>query len=351
MTMNCARHTTSSSALARIEVGTIVERVVAFTGPVCDPGNPGTREAFILVHDHPPKNGNGTRAATAARNGERRRSELADFLRTRRASLQPEEVGLPAGGRRRTPGLRREEVAQLAGVGATWYTWLEQGRDVRASLDVLEALARALRLTPAERGHLVLLGRGEQGPDCRPPAERVSPTLKRLVENLGPSPAYILGRRWDYLAWNQAWRVVCGWEPGRDPSTRNHVWLTFMDPSRRQLMPDWERGARRVVAKFRADSARHIADPAFERLIASLRAASPEFRKWWERHEVSTGGEGRKELVHPVAGKLVFEHAVFRHEASDQRLVLYSPLGEEDTPAKLAGLLEEGASTPAVATG
>src|SRR5712671_4312018 len=112
-----------------------------------------------------------------AASGQLRREQLADFLRTRRAALQPEEVGLRGGGRRRTPGLRREEVAQLAGVGATWYTWLEQGRDVRASLDVLEALARALRLNPAERNHLILLGRGESAPPrCKNPAERVSPT-------------------------------------------------------------------------------------------------------------------------------------------------------------------------------
>jgi transcriptional regulator with XRE-family HTH domain len=282
-------------------------------------------------------------------NGVRRRAELADFLRMRRASLQPEDVGLPNGGRRRTPGLRREEVAQLAGVGTTWYTWLEQGRDVRASLEVLEALARALRLTPAERGHLVLLGRGEQGPACPPPAERVSATHRRLIENLGPNPAYILGRRWDYLAWNQATRVVFGWEPGRDAASRNHVWLTFMDPTRRELMPDWERGARRLVAKFRADSARHIGDPAFERLISSLRASSPEFDRWWNRHEVAGGGEGRKELHHPDVGKLVFEHAVFRHEGSDQRLVLYSPVCEEDTPAKMARLLELDNAPVAVA--
>ncbi len=118
-------------------------------------------------------------------NGERRRAELADFLRKRRANLKPEDVGLPSGGRRRTPGLRREEVAHLAGVGATWYTWLEQGRDVRASLDVLEALSRALRLTPAERTHLVLLGRGEEPPPCKTD-ERVSATVKRLIEASGP---------------------------------------------------------------------------------------------------------------------------------------------------------------------
>ena len=122
----------------------------------------------------------------------------------RRAALQPDDVGLPSGGRRRTPGLRREEVAQLAGVGTTWYTWLEQGREVRASLEVFEALARALRLTPAERTHLILLGRGEEAPACKPPPERVSPPIRRLIENLGPNPAYLMGRRWDYLAWNRA---------------------------------------------------------------------------------------------------------------------------------------------------
>src|SRR4051794_37330613 len=209
----------------------------------------------------------------SGRNAERRRDELAHFLKARRASLLPEDVGLPGGGRRRTPGLRREEVAQLAGVGTTWYTWLEQGRDVRASFEVLDALSRALRLSQAERGHLVLLGRGEQGPACPPPAEKASATLRRLVENLGHNPAYILGRRWDYLAWNTATRQGFCWEPGRDPASRNHIWLPFMDPVRRELRGDGERGARRLVAKFRADSARHIGDPSFERLIGSLRAA------------------------------------------------------------------------------
>src|ERR1700742_443508 len=131
---------------------------------------------------------------------EARRREFGAFLRSRREKLTPASVGLPEGFRRRTPGLRREEVALLAGVGATWYTWLEQGRDVRASLEGLEAVSPALRLTTAERAHVILLGRGEQAPPCKAPAEEVSPTLRRLVENLGPGPAYLLGRRWDYLA-------------------------------------------------------------------------------------------------------------------------------------------------------
>ena len=272
--------------------------------------------------------------------GERRREELADFLRGRRSNLKPADVGLPNGGRRRTPGLRREEVAQLAGMGATWYTWLEQGRDVRASLDVLEALARALRLSPAERTHLILLGRGEDPPPCKSPAERVSPKLRRLIENLGPNPAFILGRRWDYLAWNAAATALLG-DLGAVPrASRNHAWLTFTDPARREMFTDWERSSRLLVAKFRADSARHLGDPAFESLIAALQKSSPEFAKAWQRHEVSRSGEGRKDLRHPTVGMLSFSHAVFHPaEFSEQRLILYSPLPDNDTPAKFARLM------------
>ncbi len=273
-------------------------------------------------------------------NGERRRAELADFLRKRRESLAPEEVGLPDGGRRRTPGLRREEVSLLAGVGTTWYTWLEQGRDVRASLEVLEAISRALKLTPTERTHLILLGRGEDPPPCKSPAERVSPTLRRLIENLGPNPAFVLGRRWDYLAWNRAACALFGDFGSIPRGARNHVWLTFMDPSRREMFSDWEKAARLLVAKFRADSARYLGDPSFEELIGALRHSSPEFCRAWKRHEVSGGGEGRKEVHHPIEGLMVFEHAGFRPQhALDQRLVLYSPRQENDTPTKLARLM------------
>jgi transcriptional regulator with XRE-family HTH domain len=286
--------------------------------------------------------GNAQRGAVRdkARSRERRREELAHFLRSRRASLKPEDVGLPNGGRRRTPGLRREEVAHLAGVGATWYTWLEQARDVRASLDVLEALARALRLDQAERTHLVLLGRGEEPPPCKSPAERVSPSLRRLIANLGPNPAFILGRRWDYLAWNHAAVVLLG-DLGRIPrGRRNHAWLTFTDPARREMFTDWKCSSRLLVAKLRADTARHIGDPEFESLIAALRSSSREFADAWERHEVSQSGPARKDLRHPLAGLMSFTHAVF-HPSDDveQRLVLYTPLPEHDTPAKLARLM------------
>jgi transcriptional regulator with XRE-family HTH domain len=311
-------------------------------GVLCDHRYPGTREGVILVATVPPiasETPTLSPAELVGATAERRRAELADFLRKRRAVIKPEDVGLPGGGRRRTPGLRREEVAQLAGVGTTWYTWLEQGRDVRASLDVLEALSRALRLTPAERTHLVLLGRGEEPPPCKS-EERVSPVVRRLIDNLGANPAYIMGRRWDYLAWNAAAVAVFGDFSAVPRSARNHLWMHFMDPARREMFDDWERSARIMAAKFRADSARHIGDPSFEELISTLRKASPEFCRVWGKHEVARSGEGRKVVHHPIEGPLVFEHAVFNPQSDpEQRMILYSPLPDQDTPGKLARLL------------
>jgi transcriptional regulator with XRE-family HTH domain len=326
---------------------------LAIRDEVCNDFYAGTREGVILVSKAPPKSARKTTKtggrkkqaerprANGNRDGVPRRAELADFLRNRREALQPEEVGLPGGGRRRTPGLRREEVAALAGVGTTWYTWLEQGRDVRASVPVLEAVAGALDLTAAERAHLILLGRGEQIDPERSPKEELDPTLKRMVETLGPSPASIIGRRWDFLAWNDAYAAVFG-EPQSTGGRRNAIWSIFMDPARRELHSDWEEGARRIVARFRADSARYVGDPDFEALISALQEGSPEFREWWDLHEIATPGVGKKVLNHPIAGKMKFWHAVFRfEEASDQRLILYTPCREpgSKTPEKLEKLL------------
>ncbi len=278
----------------------------------------------------------------SVRNGERRRAELADFLRRRRAEIKPEDVGLPAGGRLRTPGLRREELAALAGVGTTWYTWLEQGRDVRASLEVLEALARALQLSPVERTHLLLLGRGEEAPASTPPAECVSPTIRRMIESLDPSPGFVIGRRWDYLAWNRAACALFGDFDAMPPSARNHVWALFTDPVRREMMADWEASARLCAAKFRADHARYIDDPAFEELVQALKDTSREFCRFWRRHEVAYSGVGRKELRHPVVGTLVFEHAAFHPtEEPEQRLILYTPVPGSGTAEKMAELCGE----------
>jgi transcriptional regulator with XRE-family HTH domain len=271
-----------------------------------------------------------------------RREELAGFLRARREGLRPEDVGLPGGGRRRTPGLRREELATLAGVGTTWYTWLEQGRDVQASLGVLEALAQALRLTPAERAHVIRLGRGEPAPPLPAQKETVSPALRRLIDSLDPMPAYLLGRRFDHLAHNRGTAALFGELERVPPAKRNQVWLVFMHPAWRTLYPDWELSARRLLARFRAAYAEQVGDPAFESLVQQLNAGSPEFRKWWPRHEVLGSGEGRKEIEHPIAGHLEFEHAVFLHaEKHEQRLVLYSPRAGTDTAERFAALVAE----------
>jgi transcriptional regulator with XRE-family HTH domain len=256
--------------------------------------------------------------------------------------LKPEDVGLPNGGRRRTPGLRREEVATLAGVGTTWYTWLEQGRDVRASQSVLEALADALRMNTAEHSHLMLLGRGNGVTPVQQRRETVDPAVERLVENLGPSPAFIIGRRWDYLAWNAAFSVVfC--DPMKYPEgRRNQLWGIFADPERRRRIDEWEDGARNALAKFRADNARHLGDPEFEELIEDLRDSSEEFRSWWKRHEVARSGTGRKRLRHPDVGTLWFDHAAFKVEDNpEQRLILYSPLPRCNTAEKVATLLAD----------
>jgi transcriptional regulator with XRE-family HTH domain len=340
-TMNWARQTTARSAL--VELSRRARKfLVASMDTVCDHRYPGTREGIILVVTVPPiaaETPTLSPPELVGATAERRRAELADFLRKRRAVIKPEDVGLPGGGRRRTPGLRREEVSQLAGVGTTWYTWLEQGRDVRASLDVLEAIARALRLTPAERTHLVLLGRGEEPPRCKS-EERVSAVVRRLIENLGANPAYVIGRRWDYLAWNAAAVALFGDFAAVPRSARNHLWMHFMDPARRELHPDWDRSARVMAAKFRADSARHIGDPSFEELIVTLRKSSPEFCTAWRKHEVIRTTEGRRVMHHPTAGSLVFEHAVFNPQSDpEQRMILYTPLPDEGTPEKLAQLL------------
>lgn len=268
-----------------------------------------------------------------------RRRELADFLHTRRTKLTPSEVGLPAGARRRTPGLRREEVAQLAGIGTTWYARLEQEWDIRVSPTALTGIARALRLTPEERRHLFILADQPLPPHPPPLDEHVSPELQRFLDSINPNPAHVFGRRWDRLTTNVTARRIFAY-PELPPYPNNFVWQLFTDPSRREPFPYWEAMAQQVLAQFRADSARYPGDPWFTELIEDLRRTSPEFRQWWSRHDVRGFLDGPKEIFHPVIGRLVFQHTTLQVPTHpDFKLMVYVPLPEADTAAKIQQFL------------
>jgi len=267
------------------------------------------------------------------------RRELAQLLRSRREGLQPADVGLPPGSRRRTRGLRREEVAQLAGVSATYYTFLEQARDVRPSPEVLDALARALRLSPVERDQLhVLAHRRVPVADGGGPDETLAPGLADLVARLDPQPTYVKGRRTDVLAANRAARALFTDWAERPPDDRNLLWWVFTAPEAREVYVEWEREAQGVLARFRLVAARRPDDPAFADLVARLHDASPEVRRWWPRHEVAPIAGGTKRLRHPAAGEMVLRHVVLEvADRRDQRLVTYSP-ADPGGDARLAGL-------------
>ncbi|WP_345072852.1 helix-turn-helix transcriptional regulator [Phytohabitans flavus] len=257
-----------------------------------------------------------------SRSSVRRREQLRDFLRTRRARLTPADVGMVAAGRRRTPGLRREEVAALAGVGVSWYTWLEQGRDITVSAEVLDAVARALRLSEAERVHLYALA-GLNAPRVRGTRDAaVPPELHDLLEGWAPRPAMLLDRYWNLLALNDTARAVFG----LDEQSRNCLVAFFTDERYRRMHVHWAAVAPSVVAAFRADAAQAVGDPGFDRVVAELRAASAEFGTLWERHDVAVHGAAVKAVHPPAVGDLIFDKtALLVADHPDWRLEVYSP--------------------------
>src|SRR5690606_31835589 len=253
----------------------------------------------------------------------RTRSDLAVFLRTRRERLSPADVGLPSGGRRRTPGLRREEVAALAGVGLTWYTWLEQGRDIGVSAGFLDNLARVLKLDASERRHLFLLAHE------RPPAEPgktwcvVPPPVLRLMHDLAPHAAYVLNLRWDVLAFNAAADQL--WQLGsHSPERRNLLWLLFTDPFVRERVDAWDEQAPQMLSSFRRDFALATQEADIHELVDELKQVSPEFKAWWKKHDVHTGCNGTRKLM--IDGKAEpFEHTSLTIDADRHlRLVIYA---------------------------
>jgi transcriptional regulator with XRE-family HTH domain len=254
------------------------------------------------------------------------RTEMAAFLRSRRERLQPAEVGLPATARRRTPGLRREEVCQLAGVGLAWYTWLEQAREIEVSAHFLDRIAQALKLDSTERAHLFTLAHNRPPPIVPGPSLAVTPHLRRMLDAVS-GPAYLATASMHVIAWNNALCAVFGDLAGLAAEDRNMLWLVFASPVHRAAIPQWETDARAMLARFRVEFGRHRDDPAFLALIERLQVASPEFRQWWPDHDVSMRTDRTKRFEVRGVGRMELEQSSFMVEESpDMRLVVYTPV-------------------------
>ncbi len=254
------------------------------------------------------------------------RRELADFLRRSRERLRPREVGLTAGPRRRTPGLRREEVAQLAGMSADYYMRLEQARSPQPSTQLLRSLARALRLTEDERDHLYVLA-GHRPPAGPFAGEHVRPGLLYLLDRLHDTPAQIIGDLGDVLAQNSMSEFLFGCVCTVEPGDRNIVWRWFTDPFVREAYPEeeHEHHSRMHVADLRAAVARRGSDAVASALVGRLREASEEFARLWERHEVAVRRSSRMKVLHPEIGAMEFDAETLLTPAEDQRLVVFTP--------------------------
>ncbi|PLZ02619.1 transcriptional regulator [Burkholderia sp. WAC0059] len=270
---------------------------------------------------------------------------LGSYLKDRRMKLDPAALGFPMA-RRRTPGLRREEVAQRANVSATWYTWLEQGRGGAPSADVLERIARALMLTGVEREHLFLLALG-RAPEARyEAASGISPRLQHLLDVLEFSPAFVKTFTWDLVTWNRAAAAVFGYDTFASDQ-RNILRRIFLDPHTRSVQLDWESVARFAVAAFRADSARAGASKTVEALVEELCGKSPEFDAIWRDNDVRAYGEGTKHLRHPQVGLLAMEYSAFAVDGRpDLSMVVYNPATPADVD-KVRGLIAARSAAPA----
>ncbi|GGX28929.1 helix-turn-helix domain-containing protein [Streptomyces chartreusis] len=280
--------------------------------------------------DERPGSSTGPAADTAAdpRAGLDPRAELSEFLRTRRARLKPEDVGLPDYGRhRRVPGLRREELAQLAGVSVAYYTRLEQGNGRNVSAEVLDAIARALRLSDAEHAHLTHLAkpkRHKKKPVSR--TEQVRPAMLQLLDTIDGVPAYITGRRSDIVAWNGMAAAVFGDWSELPAQERNWARLVFLRPDYRELFVEWDQKAYDIVAFLRMDAGCHPDDPRLSALVGELSVKSEEFRRLWAIHDVKEKSYGVKRLRHPLVGELTLNFESFRlTDGTEQNLITYHP--------------------------
>jgi len=272
----------------------------------------------------------------------KQRAGLADFLQNRRARLHPEQFHLPTFQRRRTRGLRREELAQLVGVGVSWYTWLEQGRDIQVSDQVLERLAAILQLNGEERRHLFLLAQGlVPALDDQQKPKEANAAAQAILDGF-IYPARLIDERVNIVGWNEIANRVFGDYPSRSERERNGPWFLFMHPSSRSFHIRWEREARRCLASLHARHDRYPNDRWLNELIAELQRDSPEFRAWWPEHEITLDCGSIFEINHPLVGRLVFHQTLFpMPEQPDLQMVVYAPLDQADTTAKLSRLMNK----------
>lgn len=266
-------------------------------------------------------------------------SSLGAFLKDRRARLDPATFGFS--GRRRTPGLRREEVAQRANISPTWYTWLEQGRGGAPSADVLNRIAKGLMLTDPEREHLFMLGLGRL-PEVRYRSEHgIAPGLQRMLDSLDANPAFVKTPTWDVVAWNRAAEIVLTDYSQLPPEQRNILRLIFTNPALRAKQHDWESLARFVVGAFRSDAARAGAVSEVADLVDELCRVSPDFAVMWQRNEVHAHGDGIKMLRHPRLGTIELDFSTFAVDGRpDLGLIVYTPLNA-DVRAMIRSLVHE----------
>jgi transcriptional regulator with XRE-family HTH domain len=268
-----------------------------------------------------------------------RRHELAAFLRSRRERITPEDVGLPAGFRRRTAGLRREEVAQLAGVGVTWYTWLEQGRPIRASASVLEAVARTLRLDTVERQHLFRLAEVPGTAAAEGGGQLLRPEIQAILDGLSPMPASVVTERYDILAWNAAYTVLFPRTAEIRPAERNSLLYRFTRSACCSAIENHEDQRAAMVAQLRAAYGQHVGDPAWTGFIRRMEAASPEFAAMWARQDVAQPASHAKVFRHPLYPRLEMTSTSFAVQAAPgTRLVVYTP-ADAGTRAAMAQLV------------
>ncbi|MGO4109934.1 helix-turn-helix transcriptional regulator [Paenibacillus sp. YAF4_2] len=269
-----------------------------------------------------------------------RQRELAQFLRTRRARLSPELAGLSDGGRRRTPGLRRGEVAMLSGVSVDWYTWLEQARPIQVSAQVLDSISRALQLDADERKHLFLLALQQVPADQSIEENSISETLQTFLDLQGTSPAFITDQRLVIRAWNTAADMIYGPFESMSERERNTVWRSFHLPGVRELLREnWEKHARHRLAQFRAGYAKFPGDSWWMEIISELQQTSEEFREWWPQHDVLNGPEGKKINYHPTVGKLLFNQLSFIATDSPHYTVTINLSADKQTVSKMEQLL------------